>query len=176
MILAIEKIAADSAGAGKETVATVGKISCLPNASNVIPEKVCFSLDIRDVEDENISKTLDMVKQEAGKIEEARGLRISFNVVGESDAVILSEKIVRSIEGQAERMGIPFMRMSSGAVHDAAMISKICDVGMIFIPSKNGISHSSGEFTEYSHIKLGSDLLLQTVLDINSRVEKGSIK
>jgi hydantoinase/carbamoylase family amidase len=167
IIIAIEQIARDEVG--PHTVATVGRITAMPGGSNVIPKTVTFSLDVRDVSDENIYKAVEKIKGRAAEISEKRGLTVEFHLIGKSQASPLSDKIVLRLVNQAERMDIPFMRMNSGAVHDAAMVAEKCDVGMIFVPSKDGLSHTPGEFTEYSDIKMGCDLLLNTVIACNSQ-------
>ncbi len=161
LIIAIEHIAREEVG--PHTVATVGRITARPGGSNVIPELVTFSLDVRDVSDDNILKATEKIKNRAVLIAEKRGLSIEFHLIGKSPAAPLSKKLVHRLVQQAQAMNIPFLIMNSGAVHDAAMIAEQCDVGMIFVPSKNGLSHTSGEFTEYADIKLGCDLLLNTI-------------
>lgn len=164
LVLAIEQIAREQPG--PHTVATVGRITAKPGASNVIPERVICSLDVRDVSDGNILKAVGNIKERAALIADKRGLSIEFHLVGKSQAAPLSKKVVDMLVQQAQAMGIPFLRMHSGAVHDAAMIAEQCDVGMVFVPSRNGLSHTSAEFTAYDDIKMGCDLLLNTILKI----------
>ena len=166
IILMIEKTAAGDVG--PHTVATVGRISASPGGSNVIAESVTFSLDLRDVSDENIAEGVRLIRDRAADIAQARGLSVGFHLVGASPAVPLSGKVVRQITRQAEVMGVPFIRMNSGAVHDAAMIAQKCDVGMIFVPSRDGLSHTPGEYTSYEDIRLGCDLLLDTILNFEA--------
>lgn len=165
IILVIERIAREKVGV--HTVATVGRISAKPGGSNVIPESVSLSLDVRDVTNENIQKAADLIRAEAEHIAFQRGLSVDFHLVGASEAVPLSEKVVLRLVKQVTQMDIPFMLMNSGAVHDAAMIAEVCDVGMIFVPSRDGLSHTAEEFTEYEDIKAGCDLLLNTILDFS---------
>lgn len=173
IILGIEHTARTEIG--PHTVATVGKISAKPGGSNVIPESVTFSLDIRDIVDANIQAAMASIKQKIRLVTEKRGLSATFHMVGKSKAVPLSPFVVSQITGQAEEMGTASMKMNSGAVHDAAMIAEKCKVGMIFVPSRDGLSHTPNEFTDYHDIALGCDVLLNTILAMKT-LETGGQK
>lgn len=160
----LEEVA--KAKALSNTVATVGKIHCLPNASNVIPGEVEFYVDIRDVETKGIEIVAEELINKVKEIEKKHELKAIVDLVGESDCVKLSPKIVSSIEKTALENEYVFIKMNSGAVHDSAMLTETTDVGMIFVPSINGRSHCPQECTEFEDIKLGCDLLLNTVINI----------
>lgn len=148
------------------TVATVGKIHCQPNVSNVIPGEIEFYADIRDVEKKGIEIVSNELTNKIKEVEEKYELESMIELVGESDCVKLSSKIANIIEKTALEKKYQFMRINSGAVHDSAMLTEITDVGMIFVPSINGRSHCPEENTKFEDIKLGCDLLLGTVIKI----------
>lgn len=148
------------------TVATVGKILCEPNATNVIPEKVEFYVDIRDVKPEGIDMVFKEIKAKIEEISKSYKLESDVTLLGESDCVKLSSKVIDTIESVAVEKGYNYKKMNSGAVHDAAMLSEKVDVGMIFVPSINGKSHCLEELTTFEDIKLGCDLLLNTVIKL----------
>lgn len=148
------------------TVATVGKIWCFPNVTNVIPGKVTFTIDIRDIKTEGIQRVEQLIKEEVKRISDERGLQYSVNLVGESDPVKLSEKVVSIIQRVAEKLNVNFLRMNSGAGHDSALLTEVTDVGMIFVPSIEGISHAPEEDTEYEDLKTGCDVLLNALVDL----------
>lgn len=155
--------AAKNKGLGT-TVATVGKIICEPNVPNIIPGKVVFYVDIRDVEEEGkdiISKELiEKVKENANLY----NLKYDIELIEESPVVKLSEKVIDTIEKIAIERSYPYKVMNSGAVHDSGMFADLTNVGMIFVPSIGGRSHCPEELTRFEDIKLGCDLLLETVI------------
>lgn len=148
------------------TVATVGKIHCEPNVANVIPREVEFYVDTRDVEKEGIEIVSERLKEKVKEVEEKYGLIIKVDLVGASDPVNLDGDVIEAIKKTAIDSDYKFIMMNSGAVHDAVMLTGITKVGMIFVPSINGKSHCMDEMTKMEDIKLGSDLLLGTVIQL----------
>ncbi len=148
------------------TVATVGEINCSPNMANVIPKSVTFTVDIRDVEQNGIDEMIKFVDKELKYIIEKYNVTASYILIGESKCIDLSKKITDAIESSITSLKVPFMRMNSGAVHDAAMFAQVTDVGMIFIPSRDGKSHSADEYSSYEDIALGCLVLLNTVIEL----------
>lgn len=148
----------------ENTVATVGKIHCEPNVPNVIPEEVEFFVDIRDVDEKGIEIVEKRMKEEIKKAEEVYDLKAKIELLGKSDSVTLSTQVIDSIEEAAVENNYNFKEMNSGAVHDAAMLTELANVGMIFVPSINGKSHCPDEVTNYEDIELGSNLLLDSVM------------
>ncbi|RYG71327.1 Zn-dependent hydrolase [Lentibacillus cibarius] len=145
------------------TVVTVGKITCTPNMTNVIPQKVEFFVDVRDVEMKGIEFISNELDKQVDEISMDHALTGKIELIGASDSMKLSPRIVGLIEKKAEERNDSYMRMNSGAVHDAAMMTKKTDVGMIFIPSVAGKSHCPEEYTRKEDIKAGGDLLLHVV-------------
>ncbi|AHM57200.1 hydantoin utilization protein C [Peptoclostridium acidaminophilum DSM 3953] len=165
LISEIEKIA--KCRALPTTVATVGRIDCEPNVPNVIPGRVEFTVDIRDVEGEGIEMATSLIEKHMEDVSREYGLKMWSEPIGTSQSIRLSKAVSGAIEESARELEIPYMRMNSGAVHDAAMLAGMTEVGMIFVPSKNGRSHVPEEFTEYEHIKLGCDILLRAIVKIS---------
>lgn len=145
------------------TVATVGEITCEPNAPNVIPQSVQFSVDIRDIREDGIEQVVAYLKNQIRCAEESYHVTAELNLVGTSGCIRLHPDIVDCIEACVKDSGISYMRMNSGAVHDAAMLTEVTRVGMIFVPSADGKSHTAEEYTEPADIKKGADLLLEVV-------------
>lgn len=145
------------------TVATVGKIECKPNISNVIPQKVEFYVDIRDVETEGVEIVSGRLAQKVKEVCKEYSLKGTIELVGESDTVKLSSHIIDQIEETAKEHGFDYLKLNSGAVHDTAMLSGLTEIGMLFIPSKGGKSHCLEEYTSEKDIKAGCDLLLNVV-------------
>ena len=151
------------------TVATVGKILCYPNAINVIPGKIEFFVDVRDVEMEGIELIADEIQGKIKEVVKTYGLDGTIDLVGESSSVALSGKIIDTIEKTAKEKGYKYKLMNSGAVHDSAMLTGLTEVGMIFVPSIAGKSHCPDEATNYEDIKLGCDLLVDTIIKLSNK-------
>ena len=148
------------------TVATVGKISVSPNCSNVIPEEVMFTVEVRDKNEEKIHRTMDEIRDAIVSIAKQRGVRCETKSLAYSAPVKMEEKIIERIEELASRKGLSYTIMSSGAVHDTCLIAAHAPGGMIFVPSKGGRSHVPFEDTDEEDLVLGAQLLLDTILAI----------
>ena len=158
---------------GKKTpgnqVATVGMIKPFPGAPNVIPGKVSASLEIRDLNEKKIDSIYKKIKRSAEKIAKRTGTTFQFqqtiNIVPEPT----NDVIIKAISEASNDLKLKSKFMPSGAGHDAQEIAQICPIGMIFIPSKNGISHSPKEYSTTNDISNGANVLLHTVLKIDDR-------
>ena len=158
---------------GKKTpgnqVATVGMIKPFPGAPNVIPGKVSASLEIRDLNEKKIDSIYKKIKRSAEKIAKRTGTTFQFqqtiNIVPEPT----NDVIIKAISEASNDLKLKSKFMPSGAGHDAQEIAQICPIGMIFIPSKNGISHSPKEYSTANDISNGANVLLHTVLKIDDR-------
>lgn len=151
---------------GKQ-VATVGKIQAFPGATNVVPGKVLTSLDVRDLDPAKIAQVLGKIHELVKLIEAETGTTFEFKQTSSSKPALTDERFKSAIEGSAKALGLSTLSLPSGAGHDAQEIADICPIGMIFIPSRAGISHSPKEFTEGSDITNGGNVLLQTLLRLD---------
>ena len=162
IVEAVEKLAMESPY--PHTVGTVGRIQCEPNVGNIIPGRVTFSLDVRDVVDEGMAYMAEAVGREVEKTAKACGLKHSMRLIGESRAIRLPEEVTDVLAACAEERGLQYLRMNSGAVHDCCLMSDIAPVGLIFVPSVGGRSHVPQEETRWEDIEKGADLLLAAVV------------
>lgn len=166
LTLAINRIATDLPG---RQVATVGRIQAFPGAPNVIPGEVVMSLEIRDLDAVKIQQVFDLIEAEAGRIADARFTPIRFNELDvASPPAPTDEQMRRIISASADDLGMSFRLMPSGAGHDAQDIASIAPTGMIFVPSKDGISHSPKEFTSADDMANGASVLFRTVVAIDN--------
>jgi hydantoinase/carbamoylase family amidase len=165
IITAIEETA--KSGALPTTVATVGKVLCSPNVPNVIPEKVQFVVDIRDVEPEGIESVTHAVMQKLEQVASQRSLRYTVKNMSSISPTTCSEKVVDALERSAKNRGIPYKRMISGALHDTAVLAGITDAGMLFVPSIHGRSHCPEEYTDIDDIARGCDVLLGALKELS---------
>ena len=149
-------------------VGTVGRIQAFPGAPNVIPGKVILSLEIRELDAARIEHFFSRVHQEAESIGQATGCTFSYASTHQSAPAICDEDVKGTIEAAARGLGLTSKHLPSGAGHDAQHMATIAPVGMIFVPSVGGISHSPKEFTRPEDVVNGANVLLQTVLAIDA--------
>ena len=167
-IIAVNEITNSFEGA---QVGTVGKIKAEPGAPNVIPGKVVTSLEIRDLSSEVIEKVYKAIKTKGVEIAEASNVQIEFRALDTTaDPAIMTSSIQDAIGASAEKLGLSTKRMPSGAGHDAQDMALIAPTGMIFVPSKGGISHSPKEFTSAEDMANGANVLLQTILALDKKL------
>lgn len=168
-IVAVNEITTGFEGA---QVGTVGRIKAEPGAPNVIPGKVVASLEIRDLSSEVIEKVYQAIKEKALEIAEASGVSVEFLPLDTTSEPALTDlAIQKEIENAAKALGLTYQYMPSGAGHDSQDISRFAPVGMIFVPSKGGISHSPKEFTSAKDMANGANVLLQTVLALDNKLD-----
>lgn len=145
-------------------VGTVGQLNVFPNAPNVVPGLVRHSIELRDLSAQKITVLGDEVKKRAQEIARETGTEIIVKKVEHHPPAVANPDIQVTIEAAAAELGLKTMRLPSGAGHDAQMAAKIGPMGMIFVPSVDGISHSPKEFTPWQDCANGANVLLQTIL------------
>ena len=143
---------------------TVGKVTVQPGAFSIVPGRVDFTLDLRSASGETL-ETLDRELQAlAGDIASTRGLAFYSKIIDKTVPVALSGRVIGIIEEGCRELGYPSMRMTSGAGHDAQIISSLAEVGMVFIPCQDGISHAPDEMIRWEDLEKGANLLLHTLV------------
>ena len=148
-------------------VATVGRIEALPGAPNVVPGEVRATLEIRDLEMAKIDRVFAAIESRAREIEGGRGVTVAFDRFYESLAAPTDARFRDIVEAAAAALGYSHTRMPSGAGHDAQSMAELGPVGMIFVPSRGGISHSPDEYTAPEDIARGANVLLGSVLALD---------
>ena len=160
-ILSAERIVSEDPD--RRTVATAGKMSISPNCSNVIPESVTFTLEIRDSDIHKIDSYMEKVLDEIRNICADRKCTVSIREHSKGAPVILNEDIRKRMIKTAQKKNLTYKVMDSGAVHDAAMIAPHIDTGMIFVPSIEGRSHVPFEDTKTEDLVTGAQFLLDVI-------------
>lgn len=168
LILDVESIGQRIVDEGtRSIVATAGRISVEPNAMNVIPAKVEVWIDIRAQFTHRKSFAVDEINNALDRIVTRRGVTSSVEVIEDGDSVQMSPIVKNAITHAAYRLGLSKMLMPSGAGHDCMNFASQCPTGMIFVPSKDGVSHHYAEDTDIDDITPGVQLLLDTVLELD---------
>ena len=156
-----------SALEGRCRVATVGRLNVFPNAANIIPGEVTLSVELRDLDSGRLRATGEHLRRLAGELGRQCGVRFEFTPRDLIEPVPCSPAVQSAIVACCEEMSVPYHGMPSGAGHDAQMMGKIAPMGMIFVPSSGGVSHSHLESTSAEHCALGAEILLRSVLRVD---------
>ncbi|MFY9321180.1 MAG: M20 family metallo-hydrolase, partial [Bacillota bacterium] len=162
IILGVERIA--SVEAGPHTVGTVGYANAQPGVLNVIPGKVELGIDIRDIDKDSKDLAVRKIISLLEYVGNNRGVKVDYRILADETPVTLSGKIIGALEEAAQALGYPYRLMPSGAGHDAMYMAEVAETGMIFVPSREGISHNVAEYTAVEDIARGAELLLEAVL------------
>lgn len=149
------------------TVATIGKLNVYPNSSNVIPGKVVFTIDIRSSRMDDKNVFLAELKEYFQKLQEQRSISIDAELICHDAPADAAPRILNLIENACQNHYLPYHKMISGAFHDAMMVAQFAPFGMIFVPSKDGISHDKREWTDYEDIAKGTDVLAEVLYKLS---------
>lgn len=149
-------------------VGTVGKIQAFPGAHNVVPGRVVTSLGLRDLDAAKVQVIFEKIRAEVRQIEAATGTKFEFKEVFSTPTAPTDARFRRLIDDAAKQLKLTTKLLPSGAGHDAQEIARLCPVGMIFVPSRDGVSHSPREFSEAADITNGANVLLHTLLKMDA--------
>ncbi len=150
-------------------VGTVGKIQAIPGAYNVVPGKVILGLDVRDLDEARIDMLFGKIRDEAEQIAQASGTKFSFQQIVADRPALSDPRLRQLITNSAKQLNLTTKLLASGATHDAQSMARFAPSGMIFIPSIGGISHSPEEFSRPQDVVNGANVLLRTVLRLDSQ-------
>lgn len=137
------------------TLATVGSLRLEPGLINVVPGKAVFSVDMRDPDADRLAAAQAEFAAFLPRLEQEEGVRVSSRVLVNFAPVAFAPAVIDRVEAAAQRQGFSCRRMVSGAGHDAQMMARICPTGMMFVPSRAGLSHCPQEFTGPEDLRRG---------------------
>ena len=159
-------IVEEEATATGSTVGTVGQIGARPGGINIIPGGAEVSLDLRDIDEAVRDRAEGRIRERAEEVCERRGIDLSFEELQRLPPAPCSEEIRASIAAACEGEGIRPYSLPSGAGHDGMHVAELCPMGMIFVRSKDGISHNPKEWSSREDCEAGCNVLYLTVLDL----------
>lgn len=148
------------------TVTTIGECIVKPGAMNVVPGNVEMKVDVRGVSVASINRVVSKIYSKLEEIEETRNVRSNTKVISQENPVSMSESLIEILEAKSVENEFTYKKMNSGAGHDAMNMASICPTAMIFVPSKDGISHNPKEYTSTDQIMKGVSLLKDAVIDL----------
>ena len=164
MALAIEARARGEA----DLVATVGRFDVWPDATNVIPGHVQFSIDIRSPDDARRAAALADLEARITAIAASRGVRVSIAKPHDANAFACDPSIIADLKKAVEAIGVPPRLLPSGAGHDSMVMGKLCRAGMLFVRCKGGVSHNPLESITVEDCALGLKALTRFVRDFQA--------
>ena len=165
VVLAVEKAA--RATSVEDTVATVGRCDVFPGAVNSVPSRVRLSLDVRDVDLARRDAVLASIASACKEIAGRRGVTITPAILNADEPASCATSVVNAIEAACLDAGVKRMRMVSRAYHDTLFMARLCPVGMIFIPCRDGVSHRPDEYAEPADIAAGVRVLADTLATLS---------
>ncbi len=145
------------------SVGTVGELNVEPNRFNVIPGHVYLKIDLRSEKSESLhymkDAVLNTLKADPGAFK--------YSIITEVEPSIMSDEVINAIANSVKALKFSYMEMPSGAGHDTIPISKISRAGMIFVPSRLGLSHTPFEWTDFKYIEEGIEVLVGAVKNLD---------
>ena len=160
VILAVEEIARAQEGA----VGTCGRIAVMPNIINTIPGEAVFSADLRHRDPAILEALVQRLAERVAVIAAERNVEMAIDRFWTSEPTPFASVVVGAVQEAADELGIPTMRLWSGAAHDAKYAADVWPTGMIFCRSINGLSHCEDEHSEPEDLAAGADVLLGALL------------
>jgi len=148
-------------------VGTVGHIEIAPNSPNVIPGLARVSIELRDLSSAKIDAMMDDIRARSREIAATTGTTITFSRAMSAASAAATPEVQSAIERAAGSLALATSRLPSGAGHDAQNMALLGPMGMIFVPSVGGVSHSPKELTHWDDCARGADVLLRTVLEMD---------
>ena len=164
IIVALNEIATQIPNA--PTVGTVGTLNVFPASRNIIAEEVTMTIDLRDIDLERRNKYEQQLRNKINEITKKHQLAYEISEDTKSDPRYCADWIKEIIHNQCKAMQLDAPELMSGPFHDALTMSYVCDYGMIFIRSKDGISHNPLEYSSYEDLAIGTNVLLKTVVKV----------
>ena len=160
---------------GPHAVATVGRIMVEPNAVNVIPAAATFTIDLRASTDEELAAGDARIRALVAAAASRRGLEAQVQQTESLPAVALDAGIATRARAAAARLGIPPLAETvSGALHDAAILAPLLPTVMLFVASRDGISHNPAEFSRVEDVATATRILSEVVACLPEAAAPGS--
>ncbi len=164
VILAVQEIALSMPTL---PVATVGYLTATPNAVNIVPGQVELSVDMRDLSQDCLDAMMSRLMRQLDAIATETNTEIDMAPILCVQPTLAAPLIQKTIESVCQALDLSCRYMPSRAGHDSLEIGRITDMGMIFVPSQEGLSHSGAEYTSPEQCTQGANVLLQTLVNLD---------
>jgi beta-ureidopropionase / N-carbamoyl-L-amino-acid hydrolase len=168
-LLALREVVRSETG---RQVGTVGYMKVEPGAVNVIPGRVEFPIELRDLDASKIDRLWDQLRGKMNQIDKEENVETRCTAMDDILPARTDPAMQAAIREAAKSSGLTTMDLPSGAVHDAQQMAKLAPFGMIFVPSRNGISHSPEEFTSWQDVASGAEVLYRSLLLVDQQLDR----
>ncbi len=158
---------------GGRQVATVGRMNLHPDLVNVVAREARLTVDLRNTDETLLVEAENQITECVNSLEESEGVTIESRSLARFEPVVFDQQVIEIVSETASDLGLSATHMPSGAGHDAQMLARVCPTGMIFVPSKDGISHNPNEHTDREDLVAGANVLLQSVLALDAAELQG---
>jgi len=153
---------------GGQQVATVGRLSLHPDLVNVVAARATLTVDLRNTDASVLAEAESGLRSHAEDVAAAEGVTLAWRRLAQFDPVAFDPSVVDLVEATARRLDLSVMRLPSGAGHDAQMLARVCPTGMVFVPSRAGISHNPAEYTSPDDLAAGAQVLAEVLVELAS--------
>jgi len=167
VILALERAAKDPSL--KDTVATIGTAHISPGMVNIIPGRVDLQMEVRSIRQEEKERVRGLFEAACEAIARERGLRIDVQWLVDEPPVTVPQEMQALVQEAAKELGIQTVSLPSRAMHDASWMAMIAPVAMVFVPSKDGLSHTPDEWTDFADVAAGARVLGRALLKLDAK-------
>jgi len=165
-VLAVEAAAADRATVDPAAVGTVGGLEVAPNATNVVPGRVELEVDVRSVETESIERVVAATRAALEEVADERGVETAFARPFDLEPTPMADRCRAALRRAGDRAGVPTRSLHSGAAHDSMHVADVTDAGMLFAPSRDGVSHNPREWTDWADCAAATRVFAGAVADL----------
>lgn len=147
-------------------VGTVGKVDAAPNATNVVPGHVQLGLDVRDVEYGSMNELVDRARQSLARLERTRGVTTTLSRPFDLEPIPMADRCRDALREAGNALAVETIDLHSGAAHDTMHVASATDAGMLFAPSRGGISHSPLEWTDWDDCAAATTVLAGALAEL----------
>jgi beta-ureidopropionase / N-carbamoyl-L-amino-acid hydrolase len=153
---------------GGHQVGTVGRLELHPDLVNVVAARATLTVDLRNTEHPVLEEAERRLVDHVAALARDEGVDVAWRRLARFEPVAFDAAVIDLVERTARGHGHSVLRLPSGAGHDAQMFARVCPTGMVFVPSRGGVSHNPAEYTEPQHLAAGAQVLADVLVELAS--------